>query len=106
VASPVAETSDTFQLTNFSTNGITRTRVLNIIPGPVLVRVGLTRVAATDAAIGIAEVSRAGTRRTETFGAHPDWPPQIGIASFGQVIIGGHVQRGIMKAWFLVQAWA
>ena len=106
MASPVAETSGTFQLFNFSTNGITRTQVLNMIPGPVLVRVGLTRVAATDAAIGIAEVSRAGNRRSETFGAHPDWPPHIGIDSFGQVIIGGHVQRGMMKGWFYVQAWA
>lgn len=104
MASPVAERSEVFALTNFSTNGITRTRVMNLLPGPVLVRVGLTRVAASDAAIGIVEIS--GPRRdTLNFGAHPDWPPQVGIATLGQVVVGAHVQRGMMKGWVYIQAW-
>ena len=65
------------------------------------------RVAADDAAIGIAEFSRAADRRgTVNFGAHPDWAPQVGIEPIGQVSIGAHVQNGQMKGWFYIQFWA
>lgn len=107
MASPVAETSETLALVKFGPNGISRGRLMTMIPGRLLVRVGLTRVAADDAAIGIAEFSRAGDRRgTVNFGAHPDWAPQVGIEPIGQVSIGAHVQNGQMKGWFYIQFWA
>jgi len=90
---------------SLTTPGATVTEEFNVIPGFVHVHVGLARVAAAEAVIGIVEFTRPHGGGTANFGSQADWETAIygPVSSF---TIGVFVARGIMKGWFFVQAWS
>ena len=109
MAGPVFERGDlrhAFQFGgSYTTPGATLTEDFNMIPGFLVVHVGLARVAAAEAVIGIVEVTDAERRQTVSFGAHPDWDTAI-YRRTGSFTLGLFVARGSMKGWFYIQAWS
>ena len=89
---------------SYTTPGNTLTEDFNVVPGFLVVHVGLARVAAAEAAIGIVEFTDADRRQTINFGGHESWATAI-YRRTGGVTIGVFVARGIMKGWFYIQAW-
>lgn len=87
---------------SYTTPGNTISEDFNVMPGDTIIHVGLARVAAAEAVIGIAEVSRVHDQ-TINFGFPEFWE----TAAYGQIsafTIGVYVARGVMKGWFSVQA--
>ena len=87
---------------SYTTPGNTISEDFNVFPGEVIIHVGLARVAASEAVIGIARIARPRDQEI-TFGSHATWE----TAAYGQVsgfTIAVFVARGLMKGWFSVQA--
>ena len=89
----------------YTTPGATVSQDFNVIPGFLVVHVGLARVAAAEAIIGIVGFTAAdGSGQVVNFGIPENWETAIyrRVSSF---TIGAYVARGVMKGWFYIQAW-
>src|SRR4051812_4149528 len=106
VAGPVSERGGNFPLHQFGggydTPGFTSTREFNIVPGGIVAHVGLARVGAGEAAIGISEFSDE--IGLHTFANEALWDTAM-YAKTGHFVISAYVARGVMTGWWFFQVW-
>lgn len=86
----------------YTVPGFTLTNDFNLWPGDYSIHVGLARVSAYDAAIGIVEYSK-GTDLI-TFKDETEWATAV-YEKLGHYTVGMHVLAGTMRGWWYVQAW-
>lgn len=113
MAGPVAERGEILEAFQFggtyTTPGNTVTDENLIAPGKVFVHVGLARVGAAEAIIGVVDfrfTDASGIAQTASFGAPEDWETAIYQDKLSAFTIGLHVARGAAKGWWFLQVWS
>ncbi|HEY5883840.1 MAG TPA: hypothetical protein VIT88_04095 [Pyrinomonadaceae bacterium] len=110
---PITEHGFVMELQHFgfgygASGGITTiTEDFFVFPGLVSIQTGLSRVAALQATIGIAEFTAIdhGRGQSIVFNNHAEWPPWL-MRRISHYTIGGNVVGGIMKGWWTLNAWS
>lgn len=109
MASPISERGAFFEGSQFggdyTTPGFTvSVEVVNIIPADVSVHVGLARVAAAEAIIGVAGFTSVG-QGAVSFGIPETWETAAYVSKLSALTIGFSVARGVAKGWWFMQVW-
>jgi hypothetical protein len=114
MATPVAERGAWFEVEQFggdyTTPGATVSQDFEIIPGFLVIHVGLARVAAAEAIVGIVQanlIDANGNVQPLNFGEPWQW--ETALYALDQqastFTIGAYAARGAMKAWYFIQSW-
>ena len=107
MAGPVSEKGFVFDVVqlggSYTTPGHTVSLDFNMLPASLVVHVGLARVAAAEAAIGIVEFFDEHAQPVN-LGTQENWATAL-YGRHGSFNIGAFVARGVMKGWAFIQVW-